>query len=392
MADDATWGPLGEGEELLFEGGARGRPPLRLALPLYLMVGLFPFLLGAMLLFAAWKTERAGSTWHVGWTQIEHRWTDGKGSSSATSAPGPLFGPKVEVPVVGAVTVPWLLLWLAGAAGCEVLRLARWRSHALAVTTRRLLHARGVVQRTRTQHERAGGETVQPGPFGTTEVHGLAGGAWVAIPGLDQGDRTALRSALARFEPGPTPPPPPPVVTWRRVAALALVLLLGLALAWRSASEPGRVTVVVRRPGAASTKLLVLEVDSPTRSGLRVAPMNRPETGETGPWETGTSGAGSDFVDGPAAFGQRLELLPLTITAVELDGVPWRPSGVQLGYRHEGRRLRSRTELTLADEKATIAAEQVRVVGVLHTVDGTALPFEVTLPSPGEATLDLSPR
>ena len=26
--DDATWGPLGEGEELLFEGRARGRPPL----------------------------------------------------------------------------------------------------------------------------------------------------------------------------------------------------------------------------------------------------------------------------------------------------------------------------------------------------------------------------
>lgn len=104
------------------------------------------------------------------------------------------------------------------------------------------------------------------------------------------------------------------------------------------------------------------------------------------------SGAGSDFAEGAATFGRRLELLPLTITSVELDGVPWRPTGVLLGYRQEGRRLRSRTELTLTDEKATIAAGLVRVVGLLHTVDGTALPFDVTLPSPGEAALDLSPR
>lgn len=380
---DAEWGALGEGEEVLFEGGARGRPPLAPFLPVYVMVFLFPYLLGAFMLFMAWRSAPVPPTWDVGARLIRLRWEQ-DGSSASTSAAGPLWGPiDADLPGAGKVEVPWLLVVLAGAAGVEVLR------HRAALTNRRVLLASGVVRRRLAVHGRTGQEALHTVSPLEDALAGLEGGVAVTLRGLDPADRVSLERALARFEPGPTPAPPDPRLRRRALLAVVLLGLLGAAVGLWIAAAPGRVTLVARRAGAPGEELIHLTVDSPTWGGLRVTPWD-----EGRPMGRGSGGSMGQSLENGSSVGRRLERAPVTFTRVELDGAPWQPGFYRGAVDVDWDSGLFRVQLTMALEErgALIAAERVVVAGVLHTVDGRELPFEASLPSPGTVTLELEPR
>ncbi len=390
---DRAWGPLGEGEELLFEGTARGRPPLAATLPIHVMILLFPFLLGGLLLLLTWKgMERP--EWKVEWTSIRISEKRDNGSSSA-GVPGPLWSPFSIDVGLSSVPVPWVVLVLAGALLVEGLRVVRWRSLEMAITTRRLLTVHGVVRRVRRAVGRTGEEALEG-----DVVVGLAGDEAVALPGLDEGDRRAVLAALARHEPGPVPAPPPPLLNGRRLGGGCLVLALALAVAFQQASATGRVTATFTRGGLPGEELFTVEIDSPSRGGLRVAPWRtehpRPDDRAevlVEPWGSTWSGGGTASLP-DAPLGQRLNAVPLTLTRIDLDGATWRPARWSPSAQQtcSGGLFRTSLRIGVAERGATLDVDHLRLAGTFHTVDGRELPFEVDLSSPGKVTRDLSPR
>lgn len=387
---DQAWGALGEGEELLWEGRARGRPSLRPTLPLAVMVFLFPYLFGALMLLTSLR-DQGRTTWRWGWDRIHIDTSYDGGGTGHAQAAGPLFSLWFDVGGT-QVPVPWLVVVGAGAAVLEVLRLARWRSQELALTTRRLLTAKGVLRRGRAAHARTGREALRHDGHATW-LEGLAGDASVVLPGLDAADRQALEGVLPRFSEGPVPPPPRPLLDRRRLALVLLVLGLAGAVAWRQASGDGRVTAVFHRPGAPGDAIVSIEVDSPARSGLRVWPweVDRDER-VVGPSEA-WAGSGGGRIPG-TAVGERLGRAPVTFTRVDLDGRPWSPRPHAGSFEHgfENGWFRASYSVRFVERGATLAPERVHLAGVLHTLDGRALPFDLELGSPGRVEVDLSPR
>lgn len=386
---DASWGVLGEGEVLLFEARARGWPPRRTAFTWYGMVIAFPYLLGAMFLLLAWWQAPPGATWELGWDIIQVR-SSGPNWSSTTNSTGPLFVAfRAELPGGLVLPVPWLVLGLAGAAVCEGLRLASWRSWELALTTRRILTARGIFRRSRQALLRPGGEVAIASGGGAAIEAG--GRELLFLPWLgDAADRQALTQALARHEPGPVPPPPRPLLSCRRVAALALLLLLAAVLAVWIAIAPWRVTLEATRPGAPGSEVVKLVVESPSWRGPRVSLWTSFQKGAPPePMRLGSgSGGGADDLQ-PGRRGQRI---PLTLTRVEADGLPlplkW--ESYEHDHRWEGGLLRQRLEVTI--EGGSPPGELLVVEGTFHAHDGTELPFLVELSAPGKARVELAPR
>jgi hypothetical protein len=400
-AVDRVWGTLGEGEELLFEGHARGRPSLRTTLPLWVLLLLSPFLIGALVLLAGRWGASPGATWTFGWTEVLLTDTVGR-TTSHSGSPGPLWAPaSVDVGPI-SVPVPWVVLVALFALAIETLRVVGWRSLAVAITNRRVLTVRGVVRRVRRAYDRTGQERLEgEAILGLDEV--------VVLRGLDEGERPTVMAALARFEEGPVPAPPAPLLNRRRLVVLLVVLALGLAFGWRQASGAGRVRATFTRGGLPGAELFTVDIDSPSRGGLRVVPWSTRYPGQVDgrPFQVdpdaspilveplggvGSSGGGFQMLPG-APVGRRLGGLPLTLSGVDLDGGAWRPAkdsaSAQLTYRSGLFRTSLRLELT--EIGATYDVDRLRLAGTLHAVDGTALPFEVELSSPGKVTLDLSP-
>jgi formylglycine-generating enzyme required for sulfatase activity len=262
---------LDEGEEILFEGWARGRPPLLVAALVYGFLLALPVFVCTVFMYSSYRQCRdVPHTWDVTWTHIVLTVPHPKpgGFSRAVSA-GPLAG--FHSPFLPDVEIPAIFCFAVFVGLAEVVRLARWRSRGYAITTRRLLTCRGLVLPRVRAHARTGRESVVETRAGP-RIEGLASGS-VVLRGLDAPLDT-IRGALARFDPTPASRIPW-FWTWRRDAAIfvASVLLVVGALygAFHLKADPSRLTLRATRTSQVGVETVKLELDSPT-DGPRAFP------------------------------------------------------------------------------------------------------------------------